>query len=150
MSKIKGYKTIKAGLFLIKHPFIFYILLYTWGIFYTAIGWLISIIMLISFHKPHIYKNRFYFRLRINGGFGFELGSCFLVSKDLDIIEDNEVFNHELGHIYQNAIFGPFMIFLVLFGIIRYWYFILTKSNKDYYDIWLENSATIIGSLVLK
>ena len=58
--------------------------------------------------------------------------------------------NHELGHTFQNAILGPFFIFIVAIpSAIRYWYRRFSKKTKPEYDaIWFEGSATSIGEYV--
>jgi hypothetical protein len=57
---------------------------------------------------------------------------------------------HELGHTYQNALWGPFTIFLVAIpSAIRYWYQIIRekqgKPNKPYDSVYFEGSASYIG-----
>lgn len=59
--------------------------------------------------------------------------------------------NHEYGHTFQNAILGPFFIFIVAIpSAIRYWYQEIRrrqyKHTTDYDLIWFEGSATDIGN----
>ena len=58
--------------------------------------------------------------------------------------------SHELGHTFQNAILGPFFIFVIAIpSAVRYWVRIFQqkkgKTLKDYDAIWFEGSATSIG-----
>ncbi len=146
---MKGQKTYKIGLILIKFPLLYYLLLYTWGIIYSAIGILWSVVMIMTGHKPHYIKGGWYFVSWFNGGWGFELGNCFVISKDAQ--DDFELICHEKGHLYQNAIFGLAFIFIVFAGIIRYWYREIHYYKKgiepitEYEDIWFEKSATMLG-----
>ena len=57
---------------------------------------------------------------------------------------------HETGHSFQNAIWGPLSIFLIFVpSFIRYWYQESRarkgKDNKPYDAIWFEGSASKIG-----
>ena len=58
--------------------------------------------------------------------------------------------SHELGHTFQNAILGPFFVFVIAIpSAIRYWVRKFQqkkgKTLKDYDAIWFEGSATSIG-----
>ena len=75
------------------------------------------------------------------------MGTMFL----RDCNSDNSINNHEYGHTFQNAILGPFFIFIVAIpSAIRYWYQTIrekqNKENKDYDLIWFEGGATDIGN----
>lgn len=155
--KKKG-KVTRIGYWLANHWWAYFILSYTWGLVWSVVGILWSIIMLITFHKPHIFRTSWYFVSWFKGGWGFELGNCFVISKDcVDDIKNGDLYIlcHEAGHNYQNAIFGPFFIFLVIAGIVRYWYREIKYYHKglepktDYDDIWFEGSATAIGRELL-
>lgn len=151
---------LKLGYFIIKHPTIYYLLSWTWGIFSS----LISLIMFL-FLKPilklkkikgdylpckrHVYViNR---NLKTNS-FGFSFGLLICISKDL---EDNfsDLVKHEFGHSVQNCIFGIFTIFLVYIpSMIRFWYreYQLKKGYqlKPYDSIWFEKTATEFGNMI--
>lgn len=145
--------TVKKSMFLYRHKVIKYILMYTWGLLYSLVGLLVSIVYLLTFHKPHKFKGVYYFISRSEGGWGFEFGNCFLISKDA--VDDLELMGHELGHTYQNCIWGPLMPFIITIpGTIRYWYRELKYYKKDlepetdYDDMWGEGSASAIGNMV--
>ena len=54
---------------------------------------------------------------------------------------------HELGHTFQNAILGPFFIFLVSIpSAIRYWLHRFNKLNHDYDFAWFEGNASYFGN----
>ena len=73
------------------------------------------------------------------------MGTMFLRDNSNYIISTN---NHEYGHTFQNAILGPFFIFIVAIpSAIRYWYREFSKKTQPDYDaIWFEGSATEIGN----
>lgn len=130
--------------------FLFYLIQFTWGILMNLIGLLVSIFMLITFHKPHRIGPSFYFVCRNLEGFGFEIGIFFVVGADS---EDKYIITHEAGHGIQNMIFGPFMLFIVSIpSTIRYWYREIKYYNKgleptvDYDAIWFEGQATRLGN----
>lgn len=138
--------SIKDSIFLNNHKWLYYILNLTWGLLMTIIGYIIALIMLITFHKPRFYKGVMYFISRkINGG--FSVGMVLVVCNESDALK-----NHEIGHTYQNAIFGIFMPFIVSIpSMIRYWYIEHQekKGKEIYYDgVWFEKSATDIGNCV--
>lgn len=124
---------------------LFYILNLTWGLPLTAVGALVSLVLLCAGFKPKRHGGCIYFNLPGNWG-GLEMGLFFLSDG-----EDSYYINcHEYGHAIQNMIFGPLMIPLVtLPSIIRYWYFVWRekrgKTNKPYDSIWFEGQATNWG-----
>jgi len=142
----------KCSMFLARHRVIYYILNCTWGIILTLIGWFITLALLIVGKKPVPYHGVYYFPLRESWG-GFEMGMMFI----RDTTSTEHVSQHELGHTFQNAILGPFMIFLVsLPSVFRYWYRYLKFERKglnpttEYDDIWFEGSASEIGTKVVE
>lgn len=139
--------TVKAGLFLDKHIWLYYLLNFTWGIFITFCGLIMTLALLIVGKKPHSFHTCWYFTIGKSWG-GFEMGLAFL----RDNSDYQKLNNHELGHSYQNAIYGPFTLFIITIpSIIRYWYRRITKNfTKDYDAIWFEGSATEIGLRVME
>lgn len=142
----------KCSMFLARHRAIYYILNCTWGIILTFIGWVITLALLIVGKKPIPYHGVYYFPLKENWG-GFEMGMMFI----RDTTSTEHVSKHELGHTFQNAILGPFMIFLVsLPSVFRYWYRYLKFERKgltpttEYDNIWFEGSASEIGTKVVE
>lgn len=142
----------KLALKLAKHKWLYYLLNLTWGLFLTLIGLIITLVLLIIGKKPKKYYGIYYFEIGKLWG-GFETGLMFV--RDKESIES--VSMHELGHTYQNAILGPFMIILVSIpSMIRYWYRELKYERKGlkpptaYDSIWFESSATYIGTTIVK
>lgn len=133
---------ISCSKFLMKHIWLYYLLNLTWGIFLTFVGWLITLALLIVGKKPEKYGPIYCFKIKPDWG-GFETGLMFV--RDTTSIE--HVSQHELGHTFQNAILGPFQIFIVTIpSVIRYWYREITKKCVKAYDaIWFEDNASTIG-----
>ena len=135
----------KSTKMLIKHRWLYWLLNFTWGILTTLCGLLLSLAMLCIGKKPKRWHSIWYFQIFDKWG-GMEMGTMFL--------RDNSNYtstnNHEYGHSFQNAILGPFFIFIVAIpSAIRYWYQEIRrrqhKPNKEYDLIWFEGSATDIG-----
>ena len=136
----------KSTKMLIKHRWLYWLLNFTWGILTTLCGLLLSLAMLCIGKKPKRWHSVWYFQIFDSWG-GMEMGTMFL--------RDNSNYtstnNHEYGHTFQNAILGPFFIFIVAIpSAIRYWYQEIRrrqhKPNKEYDLIWFEGSATDIGN----
>lgn len=137
----------KSTRFLSKHKWLYYLLNCTWGIFLTLVGWFITLALLIIGKKPIKYHGIYYFAIGKHWG-GFETGLMFV----RDISSNEQVSEHELGHTYQNAILGPFQIFLVTIpSMLRYWYRHIKYEKKNiepptcYDSIWFEYSASFTG-----
>ena len=169
-------KFTRLGLWLTNHRPVLYLLLYTWGIVWTAVGLIWSVLMLLTFHKPHKHKWGWYFISWFKGGWGFEFGNCFIVAKDVTWVKKqmqykssktkgfvtykkvfipNDLHNHEIGHVAENAILGPFILICVLYGVIRYWVYQIgelrnpDRWNWDNYNnlFWYEKYANKIGTM---
>lgn len=136
----------KAGLFIYKHKWLYYLLAYTWGLLLTIVGYVVSLVLLICGNKPVRYREIYYFSIGPSWG-GLELGMCFLI----DCAEYEHTKQHEYGHSFQNCILGPFNILLVTIpSAIRWWYRKLTpnKCHKPYDAIWFEECATNLGEYI--
>ena len=136
----------KSTKMLIKHRWLYWLLNFTWGILTTLCGLLLSLAMLCIGKKPKRWHSIWYFQIFDKWG-GMEMGTMFLRDNS-NYISTN---NHEYGHTFQNAILGPFFIFIVAIpSAIRYWYQEIRrrqhKPNKEYDLIWFEGSATDIGN----
>lgn len=136
----------KSTKMLIKHRWLYWLLNFTWGILTTLCGLLLSLTMLCIGKKPKRWHSVWYFQI-FNSWGGMEMGTMFLRDNS-NYISTN---NHEYGHTFQNAILGPFFIFIVAIpSAIRYWYQEIRrrqhKPNKEYDLIWFEGSATDIGN----
>ena len=136
----------KSTKMLIKHRWLYWLLNFTWGILTTLCGLLLSLAMLCIGKKPKRWHSVWYFQIFDKWG-GMEMGTMFLRANS-NYISTN---NHEYGHTFQNAILGPFFIFIVAIpSAVRYWYQVIRirqhKPNVEYDLIWFEESATDIGN----
>ena len=128
------------------NQFLYLFLNLTWGILMTLCGYILLIILLpfgkIGKHNGIIYlafkhKSRSYY------GWGFSVGMVFFTYTSEP---SRRLMDHEYGHTVQNAIFGPFMLFLVYIpSAIRFWYRRIFKIKTPYDSIWFEYTATNIG-----
>lgn len=151
--------TNRASLWLMKHKILYYILACTWGCIMTIIGCLVSLVLMLFKKKPKRYKGIWYFNVGKAWG-GVELGLCFLT----DSYDSKHTKDHETGHTFQNALYGPFFLLIAAASAARYWQrvFLEHMYNKhksdpeskwckrylnlpDYDAIWFEGSATYIG-----
>ena len=129
----------------------YYILSFTWGLPLTLVGLAVSLLMIITGHRPKRYGWTWYFDAGINWG-GSEFGICFVKAGD----EGDRICRHEFGHGIQNCIYGPLTpIIINLPSSARYWYRrilrALRRSPKgDYYDIWFEREADELGEFYCK
>jgi hypothetical protein len=134
------------GCKLSQKPILYYILNFTWGIILTLLGYVLLLILL-PFGKVKRFNYCLYLELNKTTQWGFSMGTVFFVGK----YAGKSMKQHEFGHTVQNAILGPFMIFLVsLPSLIRFWYRNYLYSHGKYpktaYDsIWFEGSASYIG-----
>lgn len=137
----------KGARFLNKYKFFYYFLIFTWGLPMTIIGLFASVILLSAGINPIKYNMMYYFKAGKYWG-GISLGITFI----RDTTSNGTIEPHEYGHTFQNAILGPFFIFLVAIpSFIRYYYQRYSKRPKKVYDaIWFEHSATFIGDEIKK
>lgn len=111
-------------------------------------GLAVSLVMLITGHRPKRWGYCWYFEAGKKRWGGCEWGPVFIK----DRYESEHIKNHEFGHGLQNCVFGPLMPFIVSApSSIRYWTRrIQTKMGnppeKDYDDIWFEGQATRAGT----
>lgn len=132
-----------------KHMWLWYLLNLTWGILYTLIGAFIALGLLITGHKPYKYKHVWCFEVGDNWG-GLEGVFFIFVAKNMGGSWTQHTKEHEFGHSFQNALYGPFNIFLTLIpSASRYWYQVIRDKkhlpNKPYDLAWFEESATDTG-----
>lgn len=155
--------TTDVGIFVGKHRVLYYILNFTWGLIGNLVGGIVFLCllpvrmpMLKKFFLGAVKSNLALFGHKIKKGtsinWGFSLGIFLFISMGADY--DTQLLQHEFGHSCQNAILGPFQIFVVLIpSVIRYWHRVgqLRKGaipTSAYDDIWFEGSATAIGNAV--
>lgn len=143
--------TMRAGKCLIKHRWLYFLLSYTWGIVSTLVSWIIWPIIAIFAKEVGIFGPSLYAMIGKHWG-GLELGVNFLIADSMGWSWTLHTKQHEHGHSYQAAIFGPFVIFLSFIpSIIRYWQQVIRqkkgKANKAYDAAWFEGSATDLGKI---
>ena len=133
-----------------KNKFLYNFLSFTWGIVMTTIGGIVALILLICGKKPKRHGGSIFFVVGKDWG-GVDLGRVFVCSKDSE--DCDELKNHEFGHSFQNAWWGPLFPFVVAIpSAIRYWYRELKYYKKgkypptDYDSIWFEGQATALGN----
>jgi hypothetical protein len=144
----------KLGSFLVRNKFFYFLLNYTWGLPSTLLGFII-LLCVLPFGKVHIFHGYscLYFKFNKHLGYGFSIGTVIFVGNDYS----NSLLLHEFGHTVQNALFGPFTLFLVSIpSVIRYHIFeYYYKHNKTKYSelsydkIWFEKMATQFGYYLL-
>lgn len=141
---------LKGSLFLMRHPWLYYVLNYTWGILTTFCGWVAYFFMKLILGKKIKDCGKFgpcrYLMFGNNWG-GLEMGTNFFVADNMGESWTLHTKQHETGHTFQNAILGPFAIILVFIpSAIRYWYQRLSKKTQKPYDaIWFEGEASAAG-----
>lgn len=148
------YLVFLASKFLMRHMWLYHILNYTWGILTTIAGWIMLTFVDVFMKKSIFEKGKFgpsrYIIFGDNWG-GLECGTNFLVAGNMGDDWTLHTKCHELGHTFQNAVLGPFAIFISFIpSVIRYWYQEIRsrkgKENKPYDQAWFEESATDVGT----
>lgn len=146
MNKLMVRNVVNLGIPIANNKVLYYILNLTWGLPLTIVGWLLTLILL-PFCKVKRYKYTYYVVLPMDY-FGISIGTTFFVGRK----SKESTLCHEFGHTVQNAIFGPFMLFVVsLPSVTRWWWRHfkikkgLGKSLMGYNHIWFEGSAQAIG-----
>ena len=140
----------KSAKFIYKHRWLYYLLSFTWGLPLTIIGLIVSLVLIISGHKPIKYHGTWYFEVGRFWG-GLELGMTFIRDKE----SDSSLSEHEFGHTFQNCLMGPLTIFIEFIpSAIRYWV-LEYKRHKglpvpDYDAIWFESNASDIGKELIQ
>lgn len=142
--------TLHVSKFLMKHMWLYYILNYTWGIITTLVGWIVLGFVRLFLRNKVVDYGKFgpchYAMLGNNWG-GLELGTNFVLADGMRAEWTLHTKQHEMGHTFQNAIWGPLAIFLIFIpSCIRYWLDRAGKVKKDYDAIWFEGNASTIGS----
>jgi len=139
----------------ISNKFLYLFLNLTWGLLMTVLGFIL-LLVLLPFGTVKKYNGILYLQLKYNQnshriGYGFSIGLVFFVHAPCP---NKGLMSHEYGHTVQNAIFGPFMPFLVYIpSAIRFWYreikvrvkHMLYSELPKYDAIWFEGSATELG-----
>lgn len=135
----------KGAKFLKKNKWLYYILMFTWGLLMSLVGLLVTLVLLIAAQKPYISFGVWKFEIKESWG-GADLGCMYI----RDTTSSESVDRHEVGHSYQNCILGPLFPFIVAIpSAIRYWDRQRRITNgetlKPYDSLWFEGGATDIG-----
>lgn len=142
---------LKCDKFLMKHMWLYYLLNYTWGIIMTLVGWVVVGFIKLFFRKKIIESGKFgpaYFLMFGNNWGGLELGKSFLIADRMSESYTLHTKQHECGHTFQNAIFGPLVILLVAIpSAFRYWLSRFGKLKSEYDSAWFEGSASYFGEI---
>lgn len=141
------------GVWVGKHPFVHYLLLFTWDLPVTIVGWIIALCVMMGGHKPEKYHGCAWLLFGDNWG-GLSCGNVLFVADNMGAGWTKHTKHHEFGHTCQASILGIFWVFLVAIpSAIRYWTQIFErKHNKvctPYDAIWFEGSASDIGDAVI-
>lgn len=130
----------------IRHPWLIYLVNYTWGIIMTIVGWLVYLFCITFLHNKIDHKETFMHNhiLFIGSKWGgFSIGMISIIANDMSEKSTQHTRCHETGHTFHNAILGPLAIFLVYIpSVIRYW----RKNYTNYDDAWYESSASEVGT----
>lgn len=125
----------------------FWALSCTWGLFMTLLGAVAALALIVTGHKPKMFRYVVYFEFGEGWG-GVNLGAFFIVNKNAS----QSMKQHEAGHGVQNTRYGLLMPFIVsLPSAVRYWIREAKKKkgqgdNLTSYDaIWFEGEATALG-----
>lgn len=134
------------------NKFLFYLLSFTWGLPMTFIGLIVSLVLVVTGHKPKRHGYCWYFEVGEGWG-GVELGAIFVANKN----PSTHIKNHEHGHAIQNCFLGPLFPFVIAIpSVVRYWYRELKYNRKGatpptkYDDIWFEGNATKLGTKLIE
>lgn len=137
-----------------KHMWLWWVLNLTWGSIYSIIGLFEMLFVLIFGRNKKISRFHEAICTQFGNNWGGLSGVFFIfVADNMGDTYTKHTKCHELGHSFQNALFGPFNIFLVLIpSFVRYWAFTIgPRIHKNYvstpYDqIWFEGSASDAGT----
>ena len=143
--------TLKGAIFLSKHMWLYWILQFTWGIVYNVIGGFIALFCLIFKGKASLYHGHYIIMFGDNWG-GLECGCGAIVANNMGDNWTEHIKNHESGHNFQNAIWGPIAIFMMnIPSAVRYWCQEINsrrghhEKNKPYDSAFFEDSASVVG-----
>lgn len=121
---------------------LFYILSFTWGIILSTLGAIAALFLRALGY--YWYPNQYGYIIFIgnNSWGGFTLGPYSFVCPDAS----PKLLDHEAGHSYQNALFGPLTVILTIISIFHYWIScFVPKVQNNYYDFWTEKNASQLG-----
>ena len=122
-----------------------------WGFPMTLIGGIVAAVLMVSGKRPFKYGGCYFFRVGKKPWGGLNLGLVSLICPQAP----GSTMRHEFGHSVQNAMYGPFTIFLVYIpSFLRYHYFnlryMLGLEVGDYHAAWFEKQADELGEKYMK
>lgn len=134
--------------FILKHPWIYYLLQWTWGLPMNLVGGSVFLFLKLFKHKTFKHSGPALYTTvgKTNWG-GVSLGMFILVSPR----PYTSTILHESGHTLQNILWGflfPFVIGLPSFIRFHYRNWRLNRGHtlKTTYDsIWFEHQASVWG-----
>ena len=119
----------------------FWLIQCTWGSIMTAIGAIVTLILMVCGNKPQHIGPVVYIETGFGWG-GITLGGFFFCSKDAG----DSIKYHEAGHTIQNMIWGPLFPFLIGFpSLIRCW----LRERQTHLGKSLFNLAYFLISLII-
>lgn len=121
--------------------------IFIWSVPLNLFAVIMSIGLLIIGCKPSLWGPAVHFTWGHNWG-GLEMGLCCFITDDKPTYHTK---CHEVGHLLQQAIFGPFMPFLVsLPSASRYWlYEFKTQHSRRVYVVLLGLILLVVTISIL-
>lgn len=142
----------KGSVALYKHRWLYWLIQFTWGLPMILFGLIVSLVLLCCGKKPIKTDIGWRFEIGENWG-GMDCGIVYVRDKKMNT-NLSSLDYHEMGHcLTQNAILGPFFIFIVAIpSATRYWFReIFPKKVKTSYDaVWFEDLPTVGGEYFIK
>lgn len=119
----------------------FYAIQWTWGLLENLIG--LIVYLALSKHERFRYGKAFGTRIPMSWGGNFSLGMFIFVCPN----QPQEIYQHELGHCYQNNIFGILKPFLVSIPSVFRFYVLGGRymTQEKYLSVWFEGQASELG-----
>lgn len=141
--------TMKWGRWLDKKPWLYWVLILTWGCLESIAAIAAAIVLAFSGHKKHASHLGCYFIAGNNWG-GFSLGIVRVIAGNMSKEWTKHTIQHECGHAYQIAMLGPLWVFIVAIPSQIRWLIDRRRMKKkeegiDYDAAWFEGSATELG-----
>lgn len=129
---------------------IFIVLSFTWGIALTVCGAAAAVILRLGGNRPIRYGFCMHFEIGKTSWGGLSIGPVIITQHGAS----DYLRSHEHGHALQNCVYGPFILPLVLYSVIRYHVRnALSRRGRClpcYYDQWFEAQASEWGQKFMK
>lgn len=139
-----------------KKKYLYYLIQFTWGLDMNILGFIGFLFcrFILGWETSKYYKNIIISPKNKTIYSGLSLGIFLFMDKNAT----ESLKQHEYGHSIQNLIFGEFfLLFIGIPSLIRscYYNFIInklklyTKEKYNYYSIWFERDASVLGERVI-